>query len=225
MPPVEKQEDLIKILRQYKILPESEIPQFRLPELYFYDATKLSFDNESLDLIYSAVAIRFFVRKAEFLEEVCRALKPGGIAILHIGESGWNYPYSYALDHPILTLHRSRFVLKYKNELIPLQKYLQLLAGDTFRFRFINRPRCVLEIVKYKPGTLDLQLTFHTEYSDKLREFPYKEITGKDKGGYRSVYDLNAERYAELFEKGLLSREDLQTEVEKSELLVAKEPA
>lgn len=39
-----------------------ELANFNLPEIFFYDATRLHFDDESLDLIYSVVTVRFINR-------------------------------------------------------------------------------------------------------------------------------------------------------------------
>ncbi|MFQ5631621.1 MAG: class I SAM-dependent methyltransferase [bacterium] len=224
-PRVNKREDLQQTIERYGILLENEISRFTLPEIFFYDAQKLHFDDESMDIIYSVVAIRFFDRKAEFLEEICRVLKPKGTAFLHIGESDWQYPYSRVCDDWLLTPVRNRFILKYKDELIPLPAYLQLFHGEVFGFRFINKPRCVLRIQKKKSAKLDLQLTFNDKYSNWLRTFPYGRITGESQGGFRSVYDLDAGRYAELFEKGLLAHDELQKDVALPEFLLEKESA
>lgn len=224
-PGMGRRDDLRAVLRKYNILPEAEIDAFPLPEIYFYDATRLHFPDESLDLIYSVVAIRFFERKAEFLEEVSRVLKPRGTAFLHIGESGWDYPYSRACDDWLLTPVRNRFILKYQDELIPLPAYLRLFQGRTFTFRFINRPRCVLKIQKHRSGTLDLQLSFDADRSDWLRMFPYARITGESQGGFRSVYDVSALNYAALFDRGILDKQALRTDIKMPPFLTNSEAA
>jgi len=203
-------EDLRETARRYAIIPEPGLANFRWPELFFYDAGKLHFDDESLDLVYSVVTIRFIERKAEFLEEICRVLKPGGRALLDVGEPGWEYPYSFVCHDKMLTPYFSRLVLKYGHELIPLPSYLQLFANDSFQIRFINLPRCVMAVSKLKSSQLRLQLTFNDILSLPMRELPYSQIGGKDRGGFRSVYDIRPEIYPALFEAGLLSRDQLR---------------
>jgi SAM-dependent methyltransferase len=177
----------------------------------------LHFDDESLDLVYSAVVIRFIERKAEFLEEVCRVLKPGGVALLHYGEAGWNYPYSLICHDRILTPHTNRFVLKYNDELIPLPVYLKLFENEALQFGFANHGTCVIQVSKLKSARLDLQLLFNQELSISMKTMPYRHGSGKPRGGVRSVYDVRPEIYHALFEKGLLSREQLRTDIKLAE--------
>jgi len=202
-------EDLRDTARRYAIIPAPGLANFRWPEVFFYDAGKLHFDDESLDLVYSVMTMRFIERKAEFLEEICRVLKPGGRALLDVGGPGWEYPYSFVCHDKMLTPYFSRFVLKYGHELIPLPSYLQLFADGSLQIRFINLPRCVMAVSKIKSSQLRLQLTFNDILSLPMRELPYSRIGGKDRGGFRSVYDIRPEIYPALFEAGLLSRDQL----------------
>ncbi len=207
---IEKREDLRNIAREFKIIPESELAGFELPHPYFYDATQLHFEDESLDFIYSAVTIRFIRHKAQFLEEVCRVLRPGGRAMLHISESNWDYPYSLAADDRILTPYTNRFVLRYGNELIPFPIYVKLFEGDHFRFHFTTDSRCILLLSKWTSGRLSLQLDYNEELSMSGRKLPLRNSKGEVRGGFRSVYDVRPERYDDLFKKGLLSRSQLR---------------
>jgi len=213
-PPVEKREDLTEIARLYQVIPEEELAHFELPELFFYDATRLHFSDESLDLIYSAVTMRFLERKVEFLEEVCRVLSPGGMALLQIGEHRWNYPYSLACDNKVLTPFASRIVLRHDKELIPLPDYLKLFQGNSFRFDFIGGTRCAIRISKLRSSFLQLQLRFNPELSGPMEELPYRHGSGEDRGGCRSVYDVSPEIYQALFASGILKSERLCTDLE-----------
>jgi ubiquinone/menaquinone biosynthesis C-methylase UbiE len=216
-PPVEKREDLRHIARLYDIVPEAELADVELPEIFFYDATRLHFDEASVDLVYSAVTIRFIEHKAEFLEEICRVLKPGGVALLHYGEANWNYPYSLICDNRILTPYTNRFVLKYGEELIPLPSYLKLFEEDAFRFDFLKTSGCVIRVSKFKPARLHLRLLFNHELSISMKTLPYRHGSGKPRGGVRSVYDVRPEIYRALFERGLLSRDQMRTDIKLSE--------
>ncbi len=208
--------DLIGIAREYNIIPEENLGEFNLPEVFFYDASSLHFDDQSIDFIYSAVTIRFIDRKAEFLEEVCRVLKPGGVALLQIGEANWDYPYSRTCDHAMLTPYFNRFVLKYQDELIPLPIYLKHFEGEAFRFQFLPQRRCTLKVNKLKPFRLDLQLKPDPELSVPMENFSYRHFWEKKdgrRGGFRCVYDLHPEIYHALFKAGRLSHDQLQTDI------------
>lgn len=211
--PLEKREDLRSLAREFDIAPDTELADFRLPEIFFYDATRLHFAEESLDLVYSVVTIRFIEDKAEFLENVCRVLKPGGVALLQIGESDWEYPYSQICDDKLLTPCTNRFILKHGRELIPLNNYFRLFENNTLRFRFINRPRCVLRLEKLKTARLHLQLTLNPKLSMPMEELPYHHGSGKVRGGFRSVYDIRPEFYRALFEQGRLTHEQLRADI------------
>ncbi|MDQ7051669.1 MAG: class I SAM-dependent methyltransferase [candidate division KSB1 bacterium] len=209
-PPVLCRSDLAKMALEFGICPPDELAQLRLPDIDFYDATELRFPDEHFDLIYSAVTVRFIPDKARFLEEVCRVLRLGGVAYLHIGQKNWDYPYSRALPQKHLTPYNSRFVLKYGDELIPLPAYLQLFEEDRFRFEFVNRPRFVLKVEKHRPGRLDLQLQWNDAYSMSMKALPYRHKSGKIQGGFRSVYDLPEAQYRRLIERGLIRPEALR---------------
>lgn len=197
-PPTESREDLWKIAEMYDIFPAGS--PFALPEIFFYDATNLQFPDEQFDFVYSAVVIRFIPDKARVLEEVSRVLRPGGVAILQIGESGWDYPYGPAEDDYMLTSYRTRFVLRHGQELIPLSTYLAMFDGHPLKIEFIGGKRCVLKLTKLDSGQLDLQLTLNKQLTVPMSEFPH------GRGGIRSAYDLANTQYNQLFEQGLLSK-------------------
>lgn len=206
-PPVESRDDLAHIAEQFEIIPAQDLPGFQYPEIHFYDATRLHFDDESMDVVYSAVTIRFIKRKAEFLEEVCRILRPGGQAILHISEPHWDYPYGPISDERILAPYTNRFVLKHGEELIPLPVYLKLFEEESYRFRFTTSGRCVLFVSKLKPGLLSLKLRYNETLSMRGRKLPLLNEEGEVRGGFRTVYDVPEDMYCRLFEEGLLCRE------------------
>jgi SAM-dependent methyltransferase len=212
-PPLEKREDFQRIAEHLEIIPLVDIPEFNCPQIYFYDATRLHFADESIDLLYSAVTIRFMARKVEFLEEVARVLRPGGRALLDISESNWNYPFSLAADDRVLTPFTNRFVLKYGSELIPLPDYVKLFEGDHFRFRFATDAKCVLDFAKLGPGRLSLYLDYNGKLSMSGYELPLRNSKGEVRSGFRSVYDIRPEFYHALFEKGFLSRDTLRTDI------------
>ena len=210
---IEEPEALRAVARESQVIPQSEISSIDLPHLHFYDATRLQFADESLDFVFSAVTIRFIRDKATFLEEVCRVLRPGGRAMLHFGESNWNYPYSVASDARILTPYTSRFVLRHGDELIPLPAYLKLFEAGRFRFDFTTESRCIVLVSKRAAGRLDLHLDYDEELSMRGKTLPLLSSKGEVRGGFRSVYEVRPEFYRALFAEGLLSRQRLRTDI------------
>ena len=201
---VDGPEQLRAIAETYGIIPADELPTARMPTLHYYDATRLKFADESFDFVYSAVTVRFMHDKALFIEEVSRVLRPGGTAILHIGESNWDYPHGLASDDRVLTPFTSRLVLRHDRELIPLADYLQLFAGGSFAFRLTPETRCILLMEKLGSGSLSLGLHFNEQLSASGRSLPLRNRHGEVRGGYRTVYDVSPERYQELVDREIL---------------------
>ncbi len=209
-PPVECRADLRALARAHGIASEAELSALELPEIFFYDARALHFADESMDLVYSAVTIRHVQHKAELLEEVARVLRPGGRALLHIGEANWNHPYGRCDAAPRLTPYLNRFLIRFGDELVPLPAYLSLFEGEAFRFRWLPGSRCVLELSKLRRGRLALGLRLDPELSLPMRELGYANAEGRAKGGFRSVYEAAPEHYRALFERGILRRAELR---------------
>ncbi|MFQ5450069.1 MAG: class I SAM-dependent methyltransferase [Nitrospinaceae bacterium] len=205
-PPLTNSGALIDIAVHYGVASRENFKNIPPPTIYFYDATNLHFENEKLDFIYSVVTVRFMTNKARFLEEVCRVLRPGGIALLHLGESRWDYPHGLASKDKQLTSYTSRFILKYGQELIPLPDYLRLFDGKGFKFQFLETSRCVLKITKVDPGQLDFQLKLNPDFSAPMREFLFENTNRPRRGGFRTVYDVSPDKYQELIEKGLVEK-------------------
>jgi len=138
------------------------------------------------------VTIRFFERKVEFFEEVCRVLRPGGFALLQLGEKNWDYPYGPAGDPPALTPYRARLVLRHGDHLFPVPEYFRLFEEDRFHLNFTkNKWRCSLLIEKLKPGRLSLNLAFNAALSGPIADIPsWTGEDGRADDGYRSVYDI-----------------------------------
>jgi SAM-dependent methyltransferase len=194
-PPVERSGDLAAVAEALELMPREDIDGFEWPEVHFYDATTLHFADESIDLAYSAVTIRFIADKARLLEEVARVLRPGGRAILHIGERNWEYPAGPATDPILLTPHPSRFVLRHDLMLVPLDDYLAWAGGDGFTIRVPRGKRCVIDMTKHSPGHLDLGLELDEERTIDMRDFPHPDRP-QGAGGVRSAYAISAERAA-----------------------------
>jgi SAM-dependent methyltransferase len=205
--PIESREDFRQTARQAALAGEEDLARVTLPELFFEDATEMHFGDESFDIVYASSVLRFVPEKAGFVEEVARVLKPGGVAIIRVGSKGWDYPYGPTTGTPELTAYGSRWVLKHKDELIPLDAFLALASNNGFRLEVINRPQCVLRIVKQRRARLALGLRFLPDLSGAMTELGYgDEDRGLAKGGIRSVYEVSDSDYRSLVENGLLKR-------------------
>ncbi len=211
--PITCREDLRTTCREFEIVPESHILGFRPPAIDLYDATNLRLDDESMDFVWSAVTIRFMHDKARFIEEVTRVLRPGGRAVLHLGESKWDYPYSIATDDRVLTPYLNRMVLRFGDRLVPLPAYMRLFEAPSFRFRFTPETRCLLHIDKLSSGQISLQLDYDDALSMKGRDLPLVTRKGKLRGGFRTVYNVRPTHYEELFRREILSHEALRTDI------------
>ena len=194
--PLASSEDLRSVARQYGLAWEIAGPEWPLPQLFFYDATTLHFADDSLDLIYLSTVARFLPRKAEFLEEVCRVLTPGGTAFVQLSRPGWDYPHAPARDDLLLTAHPSRFVLTCGRQLVPLQMYLRRFTEMGFDFDFVGAPGCVIQVTKRRTGTLALGLDYDDELSVPMNRLPYGQGDVRDvRGGFRSVYHISESNY------------------------------
>jgi SAM-dependent methyltransferase len=204
-PQLATREGIMAFAREQGIVPEARGGELKVPVLDFYDASTLNFDDESMDFVYSAVTIRFMKKKIEFIEDVARVLRPGGKALLHLGESNWNYPHSLVSDQRILTPFTSRLILKHGDELIPLPEYFRLFDGKGFKFSFPENSRCILVLSKQASGKLDLGLAINDALTLPGRMVPLLNRKGEIRGGMRSVYDVRADHYSAMLDSGILS--------------------
>jgi ubiquinone/menaquinone biosynthesis C-methylase UbiE len=203
--PLASREDLRDTARRIGLAPDDAIERFQLPELFFGDATHMPFDDESFDVIYASSVLRFVPYKAEFLEDVVRVLRPGGVALLRVGGKGWDYPFGPALDSPRLTPFAARWVLKHRDELIPLETYLELVSGGDVTFELINRPNCIVRVTKHRRCAPALGLRYLASLSLPMLQLGYgDDDRGLAKSGVRSVYEVTDVAYRMLLERGRL---------------------
>ena len=203
-PELDSEQGLKKVVQDYSIFDPSQFSSIRAPILHYYDATKLHFEDSSIDFAYSAVTIRFVRDKVSLIEEVARVLAPNGVALLHIGESNWEYPYGKIEDDRLLTHYTNRLVLKCADELIPLRSYLKLFEGGAFSFEMPVDTRCILILRKHGEGHLDLDLALNEDLTISGRKLPLLNRRGQVRGGIRSVYEVRPARREAMREAGLL---------------------
>jgi SAM-dependent methyltransferase len=189
-PPVQRSEDLGVVAEALELASAQEIDGMRWPDVHFYDATKLHFGDESLDFVYSVISIRFIEDKASVLQEVARTLRPGGRAILDIGERHWEYPAGPATDPRLLTPHPARIVLHRDLELVALEDYLAWAGGERYAIRVPHGRRCVVDMRKNASGPLDLGLALDRDRTIPMRDFPNPDKPGGT-DGVRSAYEVS----------------------------------
>jgi SAM-dependent methyltransferase len=204
--PLSSSADLVNTARAFGIDWDDGTSQGALPDLFFYDATSLHFADNSIDLVYLSSVARFIERKAEFIEEVCRVLTPGGIALVQMSRSGWDYPEGEVLDDLLVTPYPSRMVLMHGNDLVPLPTYLKRFRDAGFDFDFISAPACVLRIRKRCAGRISLGLEYDDLLSVPMSQLPYGQDDLRDaRGGFRSVYRINDAQYGAMIRSVLES--------------------
>ena len=167
------------------------------PEREYVDGVNLRrLEGNCIDLIYSCKAAGRIVRKAEFIEEVCRVLRPGGVALIQLSKSPWEYPEGPVRDDLFLTPNPSGWVLTHGDDLVPLPMYLRRFARSGFEFDFSGAPGCVLRIAKRREGKLALGLEFDCERSLPIAHLPYThEAAWRSRSGFRSVYRVSDAGY------------------------------
>lgn len=186
-PPVERAEDFAAVAEVFGLLPAQGRSGLPLPTPHFEDATHLHFPDETFDVVYSAVCLRWVEDKAQVLEHVARVLRPGGRALLHLGEANWEYDDGPMTDRRLLTDRPCRMVLHDGNRLVPLDQHLEGRSGDRFTLRMPRGGFCSLVLDKHAAGRLDLRLALDPVGTIPMRDFPHPDRPNGT-NGVRSAY-------------------------------------
>jgi SAM-dependent methyltransferase len=196
--PVREAADLAVVAEALELVPPDEIDEFAPPHVHFYDAGTLHYDDETIDLVYSAVMLRFVPDKMRVIEAVGRVLRPGGRAILDLAERGWDYPGGPATHPRFLTDHPAYLVLHHDLELVPFADYMAFAGGDRFTIRVEPGRRCTVDMTKHAPGRLDTGLTLDGERTMPMSDFPIPPDQRRPGSGViRSAYAIAGEKMAE----------------------------
>jgi SAM-dependent methyltransferase len=167
----------------YKIFTRRELADLTLPSVHFYDATRLRFEDATLDLIISQRAIHYFERKDTVIEEAWRTLRPGGLALLQIDERRPVMPDFFVGDTP-------RFIVYDGGRPVPLARHLAAIRARGFGVALYHEDRAGFRLSsvcmsKSSAAPLSLGLAFDADSSITL------EQPGKPREvywGFRSVY-------------------------------------
>jgi len=184
-------ESLRRAAVHYGIFTRAQIKSVKLPLIHFYNAKKLHFRDRSLDVVYSQFAIPYVDRKDMLLEEIWRALKVGGVALLYIDSERHSTPYFLRASAPC-------WVIYHRGRLMPLQWLARRMSARGFDVRCTLRPNLTdptkrsvhLILRKNTRRALRLGLTFDASSSFDLALLnpKLKHMRGKTFWGYRSVY-------------------------------------
>lgn len=183
----------------YEIFTKEELKNIKLPKISFYDASKLKFKSNSVDIIYSQVAIHYVQRKDLLLEEVWRVLKPGGIAFLHIDNYHESYPDFMQFRTPrFIIYHKDGKVVMLKSFVHSLKKkgFSISLVEDAKKSKNIQKelrhlgPAIGTSIIirKTTHNPLRLNLIFDKVSSFNLSTHEHRKELPSFFWGYRSVF-------------------------------------
>lgn len=188
-PAVEDGRFLQRTAQMHRIFDTAEFKSIELPAVHFYNAEKLRFEDSSVDLIVSQVAIPYVRRKNLLLQEVWRVLKPGGRALLNI-DSRWPELPDF------LDFSTPRFIIYDGRRSVPLQELVVnwKQAGFEFDLEEVESPK--------KNGRFDINLLIRKSVErplpfgyefDKVSSFNLRQLRARPGApgmywGYRSVF-------------------------------------
>ncbi|MFH0946086.1 MAG: class I SAM-dependent methyltransferase, partial [Planctomycetota bacterium] len=185
---MEGPESLRAIALEHGLFTEEEYDAAEAPDIRFGDARSLPYEDGSMDLVVSQVALHYVARKDEMLEEVWRVLKPGGRALLHLDSSSADAPDFLREESP-------RCIIRRGDSQVPLAAFARALRRGGFAIaidivRSKNGRQTHLFIEKNRPEPLKLGLTFDPVSSLDLRVLRSEHRDRDTCWGYRSVFLL-----------------------------------
>lgn len=179
-------------------------PKSTLPRLHIGSVTKLPFANDSLDIVISQVTFLHVKNKALGITEVCRTLKPGGIAIIAIGPYSIRRKRGHAMPAFYKNLRNKlgedinpRFLVRKDGKFISFPASVNLMKNETADIKlssvkFTSETQRAkgywLFIEKKKSGTVHLPFTYKSKESEKLTELYAKK--NPVNWGVIDIYDI-----------------------------------
>lgn len=156
------------------------------PDIRFGDASSLPWQDASMDLVVSQVAIHYVARKDRVLEETWRVLKPGGRAFLHVDTWKAGAPDFLRGETP-------RFLVYDGETQIPFRKALKRVAKRGFDVSVAvdaGKKKIETFVVMRKDDDRPLRLgwTFDEASSFDLHRLHTNELKYDTFWGYRSVF-------------------------------------
>jgi ubiquinone/menaquinone biosynthesis C-methylase UbiE len=117
-----------------------------LPYIHFADAIQLPFKDNCFDVIASQVTFLHIKNKLRAIAEVCRTLKPNGMAFIAVGayairlKSGHAMPAFYAkLRRMVGNDFNPRFIIKDGNKYLGFGEIVRRMAQRGFKFLIVTR--------------------------------------------------------------------------------------
>ena len=175
--------------RRYEVFDEADFENIRWPTVKFYDAEELRFEDATVDLVASQIAIPYVERKDRLLEEVWRVLRPGGRALLNVDSRGDGEP-------DFLSVRSPRFVVRRPTGNISLLTLLEERRASGFDVRVEEtepdprggRVRVNVRMEKNRMEPLALGLDLDGTSSFPLRILSPGESSSPTFWGFRSVF-------------------------------------
>lgn len=136
-----------------------ELDRLKPPDLHYCDVSEgVPFEEGTVDLVYSQVAVIYFDDKIRFLEELNRVLAPGGVARIDLWIERKDFPSEYGASLEIWDEGRK----------VPFWDYIKPFASLAAR---PGKKRSYLEL--RKAGALDfgLDLAHVINMNDLCREW------------------------------------------------------
>lgn len=150
-------ESLKDAARYFALFDEADLEHITYPKIFFADAAQLPFESEFFDLIVSQACFHFVEEKVVAIEEIVRALRPGGAAHIHLD----SVPFPLSDDCKLPT---PRLVIFRQGEVVSIETLLNEKGQGTISAALKvthdehGRQRILLSIQKLAPGTIALQL-------------------------------------------------------------------
>lgn len=167
---------------------DKELKALELPQIHFYDAHRLHFEDASVDLAISQVAIPYVMKKHELLAETWRVLKPGGRALLNIDTTLPETPDFLPGETP-------RFLIYREGALLPFADWIAERAERGFDVRAFRVPDAKgrktwthLAMTKNREEPLPIELELDPLSTFNLRVFLDKKKPEPMTWGCRSVF-------------------------------------
>ena len=185
---MEGSESLRAIALENGVFTAEEYDAVGSPEISFGDARSLAYDDASMDVVVSQVALHYVARKDQMLQEIWRVLKVGGRALLHLDSSSKEAPDFLRGESP-------RFIIRRGDTEVSLATFARALRRGGFEVRVQivrskNGRQTHLYIEKNRPEPLNLGLTFDLVSSFDLRALRSEHRDRDTCWGYRSVFLL-----------------------------------
>ncbi len=180
---------------RYGVFTRDQLESIELPHAWFHDAEELRFDDASVDLVVSQVAIPYVRRKDRLLEETWRVLRPGGRALLHLDTRAPAAPDFLRVPTPRFVVYRDGARVDVETLLAERRDAgLDVRYEETAPEEKHGRVRALVRFEKNVDLPLALGLTLDESSSIPLHPLKPKSGPNPTFFGHRSVFVESGDR-------------------------------